>query len=244
MPHGQPDWELSAGQKTTYRWADLDELAARLGSPVSYDRRGDMMFSDSFEDGTQKWSLAYGGAGAYCGLSRRSARSGTYSLRMQPGNLAGGGDANAFRPFPYPVLSAFGLELSFTLHNNLANQELDLWVYTGALVYLMQARLLMAGPAVQIYIPPANWQTVLVPSSTIVSAYAYHTLKMVADPVSGKYVRVLFDGLAANLAPYTIPTAVSVVNAQLIANFRATSINVNVATIYADDVILTQNEPT
>ena len=56
MAHGAPDWFGTTPQGMVHRVADLAELAARLGSPDVFDRRGNVLFMDSFENGQNNWS--------------------------------------------------------------------------------------------------------------------------------------------------------------------------------------------
>ena len=55
MTHGVQDFGASSGQNSTYGLTDLGELAVRLGSPVSFDRRGDVVMMETFEDGLDAW---------------------------------------------------------------------------------------------------------------------------------------------------------------------------------------------
>jgi len=66
MAHGTPDWGVTASKKTIYSLHDMGELAVRLGSIVSFDRRGDVIFSDSFQNGLGKVYASGVGAGFEC----------------------------------------------------------------------------------------------------------------------------------------------------------------------------------
>jgi hypothetical protein len=114
MAHGRPDFNLTAGVRTTYRWSDFDELAARLGSPVSYDRRGDVIFIESFEHGDGMITWATGGAGSTAGLSLARARTGHFSAALYTPSVANA-YAHLTRRGVYPAVSPLGAEISFTL---------------------------------------------------------------------------------------------------------------------------------
>jgi hypothetical protein len=243
MSHGTPDWGLTTGVVTTYKWADLDELAVRLGSPVSFDRRGDVLFWDGFEDGYGKWNLSAVGTNAAIDLSLASAHNGACSLRMVPGS-SGLRRALAQRVLGYPVLSAFGLEASFTLHANLQYFALNIYVYTGALVWQTLGRYDHTTGEAQIYVPPADWQTIHTLTNPIVDSRGYHTWKLVGDPATGLYVRSILDDEEVDISAYGLTSPVSATSPQLLAEAGAYSIAANTATVYLDDVILTQNEPT
>jgi len=55
VAHGTPDWGVTAGARTVYQMTDLGELAVRLGSIVTHDRRGDVIFLEDFEEGMGRW---------------------------------------------------------------------------------------------------------------------------------------------------------------------------------------------
>ena len=59
-----PDYGRLSAQATVFPVTDLGELAARLGSIVSHDRRGDVIWLDGFEDGLDKWQPTTSGSGA------------------------------------------------------------------------------------------------------------------------------------------------------------------------------------
>ena len=57
MAHGARDFGIYAPKETIVTIEDLGELAVRLGSPVNYDRKGDVVWVDGFEDGIDKWDI-------------------------------------------------------------------------------------------------------------------------------------------------------------------------------------------
>ncbi|GAI49683.1 unnamed protein product, partial [marine sediment metagenome] len=63
MSRGQPDYGSSAVKEVAGTLADMGELAARLSSIVEYDRRGDVVYLDDFEEPVLKWSPLAAGAG-------------------------------------------------------------------------------------------------------------------------------------------------------------------------------------
>lgn len=55
MPRGMPDWGEYSPQEVVSKLLDNAELAARLGSPVLFDRRGTVIFMDDFNCGVNHW---------------------------------------------------------------------------------------------------------------------------------------------------------------------------------------------
>ena len=64
----------------------LAELAARLGSPTTYERRGALIFADIFDSGLSKWNTDTSGAGASVALTALYASVGKYSAMLTAGS--------------------------------------------------------------------------------------------------------------------------------------------------------------
>ena len=91
---GRPDYSaavptgVAKAQVTgkVYTSTDLAELAARLGSPNVYDRRGNVIFIDNFENGIGSYTYALGaGPGSKREWSSEVSRSGGFSLKLWGG---------------------------------------------------------------------------------------------------------------------------------------------------------------
>ena len=116
MAHGQPDFGLYAVKKTVSGLADLGELAVRLGSIITFDRRGDIVWFDDFEGDVFKWERDPSGVDAAIIVSPEAARNGAFSAKLTTGNLADD-HATILHHLPYPVTSRVGFEISFTVNN-------------------------------------------------------------------------------------------------------------------------------
>ncbi|GAI56753.1 unnamed protein product, partial [marine sediment metagenome] len=79
MAHGQPDFGMYQIAKTIYRLADMGELAVRLGSIVTHDRRGDVIWMDNFDSGIAKWYQFASDDDGLVEWSAERSRSGGFS---------------------------------------------------------------------------------------------------------------------------------------------------------------------
>ena len=242
MAHGTPDWGLTAGTVTTYQLSDLAELAARLGSIVTFDRRGEVVFLETFEDGLHRWNTSPAGTGAAVDLSRASARSGGHSCRLRTGSTGwtAAGIDNRVGP---PTLSPLGLEVSFAMADTLKEFVAQLIVYTGSRVQAYRFRYVSASKIVQVWTAAGAYQTVIANVNLVANADAYHTLKFVVDPVNEIYVRCLLNALSGDvslIAPQAIDDPTS---PHLHVDLEAIGSLATNLTSYVDDVIVTQNEP-
>lgn len=241
MAHGRPDWLLGSGRRTTYRWAEFDELAARLGSPVTFDRRGDVVFLDSFEDGLEKWTKTFiGGAGAV-DLSVERARTGAFSCRMRTSAGPAGG-VQISRGTPALVPTTLGVEHSFHVPVAIEYLRLGVAAYDGAVVTLYEVRWRDSSDDLQYLDASYAWVTFATGVELGVLIRTFHTWKLVVDAEAKEYVHLLLDDSAyslAGIAAYQEPAAV--------APYYLTAITMagragETDTVYVDDVILTQNE--
>jgi len=89
MSHGAKDYSNIANVGNLYRLDDLAELAVRLGSPIDYDRRGQLQWVYSFDDGLTPVQSTLVGAGSQLMLSTGMNAHGIFRCTMWPGNVAG-----------------------------------------------------------------------------------------------------------------------------------------------------------
>ena len=242
MAHGTPDWGVTAGAVTTYQLTDLGELAARLGSIVTFDRRGDVILLEDFEDGHKRWTLAAPADGASAGLSVATARSGRYSLKLVAGT-SGNPFARAVHSRAAPPAGALGLEASFTLTDNTADWEIVLEWSDGATRYIIAVRYVHPPTSkLQIWVG-ADWTTIAELTQQDADPKLFHTLKIVGDPSDGYYKRLLFNQWAYDLSSSQLPTGGVSSPYSLKATLRHNGDGDGAAAGYLEDVILTQNEP-
>jgi hypothetical protein len=226
----------------------LSELAVRNGSIHSFDRRGEIIWQEDFEDGIGKLKLTIESVRGSITLSTDTARSGEASLKCIPGDQKG--DACSInKHLPYGTgLSSLGFEFSF--YPSETQTEIYQWtagVYTnevvdGHLYYQMQYHALDS----KLYImEPGGLNLIGVIPLEWGHNYYMHTIKLVIDISQKTYSRILIDGRSIDLKlhkcraqPNITPvgyiwTAIAVINDQ--SGFNPI--------VYLDDFIVTQNEP-
>jgi len=242
---GLPDYSQSApvGQVPVgpiYSSGDVAELAVRLGSPNSHDRRGNVIFWDSFENGFPRWRLVHL-AGGTIELSTDRCRSGSTSLKMTPND----NDfvlADIFMPFP--TLGLFGFETSFVWNEGIEQLAFSPSLQTGEINYKGSVSIRPSDHSIFIQ------GTELIDNTITLSPnndYLFHTLKLVVNYLTGKFVRLILDSTEYDISRYDLITYASTASPQL--NY-VISVEVGGAVVfplnhveYIDDVIITQNEP-
>lgn len=242
MGHGTPDWGLTAGQVTVYQLTDMAELAVRLGSIVTHDRRGDVIWLDNFEDGLGKWDSSSSGAGAGVGLSSARARSGWLSALLTAGS-DGSRYAEIYRGFNLPVLSRLGVEISFNVPVAFESLVLQLHVLDGSTRYRFEVTYDDANNRLDRLNDAGGLTTVA--SSVILAGWGkmFHTLKLVGDLTTGKYQRLILNDATYDLSDGAAFSSADAGAARLEMTLRVTGRSAQNDTVHIDDVIVTQNEP-
>ena len=238
---GLPDWYNIKKAGAVSALGDLGELAARLGSINTFDRRGDTVWMDGFEEGMFKWSTSVNGTGGAVEISTEKARNGGFSCKITTGSTLGQ-YAQIYKYIPAPVVANYGMEFSFTKSDDHSVIMLVFDYYTGAKRYLFQVRYLVASDALQYLDSAGAWQSLSPTLKLMDSTVLFNTLKLVVAPLEGEYVRALLNNQEFDM---------SGVACQQVANFQAPSMTLLIRMIttsggnvvgYVDDVIVTQNE--
>ncbi len=242
MAHGTPDWGVTAGRVTTYQLTDLGELAARLGSPITFDRRGDVIWWDDFECGFSHWLTTPSGAGATAALSTARARNGRTSALLVAGSDANHSEQMVHRQ-AVPTLSRLGSEFSFSLDTNDHTINLIVRTQDGT----TQATYSVRWDGVLNVLQYQDSGAALVTFATNIilpeDETLFNTFKLVVDASTGQYVRFLLNESSYSLSGIggrVDPVAAAPMEEVFIVNTGLAGFN---AAAYIDDVILTQNEP-
>ncbi len=242
MAHGTPDYGRTNATRTTFQTMDVGELAVRLGSPIAFDRRGDVIWWDDFECSLNKWTTGGAGAGSAVAISAVRARNGGNSALLTAGSTAPA-TASIVHDMAYPVLSKLGFEVSFTLDTTTKSVYFQMQIEDGAKSSIYRVKL-YATTNTLVYLNAAGGETTIAVLPTLAALPTlFHTLKMVVDSANKQYVRVILD---SNSYPLTG------IGARVFNNVAAPELRLGIEhegtavinpLVYVDDVIVTQNEP-
>jgi len=242
MVYELPDWADAAPRRTISPMVDLGELAARLGSVISYDRRGDVIWFDDFEDNIDKWDISISGTGAGVALSTDSARSKGKSAKLTTGDLTGD-YALILRYLPHPIWSRIGFEISFTVNNDLDSIEMLINFLDGTDFHQGFIRYRPQLKRLEYWGEDAAWHTLATGIDLFAAVKMFHTMKLVVDPRVDEYVRFLLDDKDYDMAKIKFEHGAYPVAARVYFRLRIeTAVDAN-RSIYVDDAIMTQNEP-
>jgi len=242
MAHGYPDWGIFSPKKTVYALQDMAELVARLGSIVTFNRRGDVIWLDDFESGIGKWGAVLQGTGAGVVNTTETARNGAYSVKLTTGNAA---DDWAFfaHPHAYPVFSRLGFEISFALDSAIKDVRIFLVLYTGTTQHVAEIVYIHSTGELQYRDQNNVYQTFTTITPLRVYSKLFHTGKLVIDPANTKYYHLILNSQTFDLSAYSYFTTSSPTYPYMEVAIRVATPDAVNRSIYVDDAIITQNEP-
>lgn len=242
MAHGQADYGMYQVASTIYGMADMGEMAARLGSIDTFDRRGSCIWLDDFEDGLYKWDRVEVGGGATWDHAETCKRSGMFSAMMQPAVLAGSEVRYEHRQ-PYTREGGLSCEASWSFAVDSGRIRLDWYVYHTVQSYQVGLRYDPATDTLH-YLDNVGAWVVLDDSPALYPDFRlFHTSKLVVNTDTGKYARIMVDSVPYDLSAVSMRllggAASNEVYLRLVEEGGAAPVNY----VYWDDVILKQNEP-
>jgi len=241
--HGLPDGALSGKTKTVYALHDMAELAARMGSFVTFDRLGTVVWMDEFEGGLGSWEWGGSGANNAVYLSCEITLHGGLAALLHPGEVDDG-EALIRHNLLYPVLGGIGFEAAFVPQANLKHVDLILFLYDGSRRYDYQARYDHVNGLVQVCIPGDEYPPVGAPGIMAEGWHSHCMMKVVANSETGKYARVMFNGHTYDASEHMVYSSVDTdTRPSMVAYVAVRNTGAHLVDVPVDCVIVTQNEP-
>jgi len=242
VAHGTPDYGVTAGSLTRYQMLDLGELAARLGSPDTHDRRGDVVWWDDAECGLAKWTNTPVGVNASFGLDTTRARNGRNSYKLRPGDAAND-TISATHEQPISHMSRYGFEFSFSVDPNASVIQWWHRHFDGANLTDLIVEWKSSTNELACWIPPGVF--LVFASGVFVFSHAtlFNTGKMVVNAETMRYERFILNNVVYDLDQQSGVSAASALAPHHELIIRVFNVTGAAPTVWVDDIILTENEP-
>ncbi len=233
---------MVAGKKRgqVFSVTDLGELAARLGSIDTFDRRGDVVWLDDFEDGVLMWEAVLAGVGAAVASDVTRSRSGGKSCKLTTGST-GIYTVEIKHCEPILELSRIGLEVHITTHASVVIY-LTLDVYDGT--DIVRGQIAYDATTNRLYYQNSSGAMVQLATGVnlYVSDYQFHAFKLVVDTAGEKYERLVVNDTEYDLSAYALRKAADATWSHVEVRLTVVGNNAGNYSVYGDDVIMTQNE--
>lgn len=221
------------------------EHAARLGSPLVFDRRGDILFHDDFESPTMKYA-DYKDAGGTVNRSTDYASRGDYCVKAVT-NASAGDVAGVEYIYTDYHDGKIGVQASVYTENFPTTLELSIAYHDGAFMHHAQLKYYLVAPNYLTKIVDFYGAEQTISSSithyTSIGNSNFATFKLVIDTNTSKYVRALLLRNEIDLSEYSIAKLVSTDPPHLRIRAFIISAAGLAETAYIDNIVITGNEP-
>ena len=220
----------------------LSEMAARLGSPITFDRSGQIVLMETFEQGLQRWTLSTSGAGAAIAASPVYSASGGYSLKCTAGSSFDWSTAATCKMGVLPV-GRMGFAFAFSTPGLFDRIECMMYLYTGTTVYSLWWKYKDTND--KIYVVNSAAAEVEVGTLKIAprEAGAFNVTKLIADLSTGRYVKLLLNATEIDLSAITMFSGADVTAPHISWLIWFHGRNALNDVIYLDNVFITAAEP-
>lgn len=242
LPLDMPDdyiWQPGSGKS---QLADLGELAVRLGSTVTYDRRGSVYWYDDFENGIGAWQVTGAGTEFLARYVSTHVQNGLLSMKIYTGS--GSQDTVVVKKrLSSALLTTYGLEVTFSVGNNVA-------AFSPSMVFSKSDERIEPGIIIFPYtstlvITDADEGQVTIATVPIVenSEFLFHTVKFTYDFINNKYGRLMFDRFSWDISSYSAPTGAPLAVEELTTEITAVDNASGEGASFIDNVIVTVGDP-
>lgn len=242
MSHGQLDFGMYSLARTIYKLTDMGELAARLGSIITYDRRGDVVWFDDFESDISQWEITGAEAGYAAVQSAERCRMGGFSCKMTTPAI-GGTYVGIRKYLPLPVISKIGAEISFSMTSDIQQYRMELQFFNGTSYWTARVTYNRVNEILTV-LDGSTYRTIASGLSPYIKAQLFNILKVVVDPLNtGNYVRIIFLDEEYDVSAYSLFSGSSATAPRIKFEFQVTGVGDVARVAFADCAIITQNEP-
>lgn len=243
MPYGldYPDWGGHYNTGQFYPLFDMAELATRLGSVMSYDRRGALIWWDDFRHGVAGWAVPTGPPASAFNLTADYWERPPFSGELFEG-LGDNHTVLITRQLEVPQATNVGVQISALFGTDCGWLELRWRQYTGTYLYTL---ILGADPIGQrIRLTSAEGTTTLLSTTGDFrdAGYFLH-LKLVFDMETHLPVRLLALEEEIDISAYTMSVTGDNSPPMLEIGIEHYSGAPAETSIYIDNVIVTAAEP-
>lgn len=229
-----------------YTSTDIGELAARLGSPIIFERRGNVVFIESFEGNLRRRWYVGKDPGVTVEQTAERARIGDFSLKI---HTPVGAPASGFISTRIPYLTVGNIGIEFTLARGYYPHwaTLNFTIYTGthgmsfvvSCPYLGTNDLTIDHDGGRAIIAEGGIYTV----GPAYTSYFFRTIKVVIDCINRKFLRLILDGVYYDLSAYTLTNWADNTPPYMEPQLYARASDDGENDVYFDSLIITRNEP-
>lgn len=241
MARGLPDDSNVVKEYDIYALQDMAELAVRLGSPMSYDRYGNILMLEDFERGLNAWTQTINGVGGEIVLTPDRVYDGKLACYLDSGTGAIP-EAQIDKLFPPVSLQKVGLQAAFSVGFDVV--ELRFAIVRGDGTFSHQFNVKYEHGTGKLYYREgwAVWTEFATPGKLFDGAGNYHHCKLVVDLAADTFSIFYLDNVGYPMTGYTPYTFGAVVSPFTSVMLTVKGANLLAGDVWIDNVFVTTNE--
>lgn len=194
MSRGSPDWGAPQANTGFILLEDLAELAARLGALSVGDRAGKVFWYDDFRHGIEAWKCVPTGTGSSVETVATLPKVSPYCAKLIGGSSPGG-NTKVTKHFGFVPGGGIGAEISIMFPGTYLAWEMTLGYGNGLISYMGRLLLYQSTGILEYQDSEGEYQTIVTSVDLENESDEYHTLKLVVNFTSKKYVRCMLSGV-------------------------------------------------
>ncbi len=241
MAHGAPDYSNVKKDGFVFRIDDMAELAVRLGSIVSYDRRGDVYWFYGFDYGIGDLLESTVGASSTVSLRTDFYEHPPFACRLTAGGDAGN-YATISRRLATPSTVNVGTQVSIRPSSSSADIRLYIENFNGTSRFRSKLRLNPQVGTLQIEDDTEGWVTIATGLPAFTSIAHFIHMKVIMDITTNKYVKAVLDDTEYDISDYDAAESSSSISKSILASVYNLSTESGNDSINVDNLIVTINE--
>jgi len=198
MPRGLPDDSNIVKFGPTWSLTDHAELAARLGSIVTFDRLGTVIDLETFVKGRSRWEDTIWGVGGGVCLSNYRSQVDGVSLKLTSGTGVTPA-VQAVWMLPYPELTRLGFEAAYAFTGTLNLAYHAFLVFKGAHYAYFALRWNLVTGVIEYRDAAPGWVATGVNIIPAGENHLFNKVKLVANSLTEEYERLVVNDTGYSL---------------------------------------------
>ena len=237
-----PDYSKFLGTSVRFSLQDLGELAARLGSLSSFDRRGEIVYIEDWRKGIASWVVQELGTGASVRLSTTQTHKTPYSIQFISGSSSSK-TASITSSTGGNIDGRLGIECGFIVNNATEQIHINAAVNNGTLQTLARLKWDIVTGELSLFVAGSTYTLLDDRLWTSGGTFRFYPVKFVFDIATGKYTRLMISSLSFDLSGYDLVQSATTTNPLYSLSIQHIADTLTNPVLYNNYVILTANEP-
>lgn len=220
----------------------LEELAARLGSIVPWDMKGNIVLAENFESELTEWTDESDDIGSSAVRSSRHKYSGDWSLKLYKAGLAGA-EVASLRTFHFPGTTKYAAFARFCWDENCQTLQLCCGFITGSEEFIIRVQYNLPATTLTVNTTDDIAHEITTALTLGEVVYTWYPVLVTFDLATGYYDKLYFAGKEYDISDVPLYSEPSEDPPLGYVYIYAHRVSDDAFTAYVDDIILAKNVP-